>query len=66
MVVKPTDDNMHRFRILCLSWQGWQQRLQSNYFQSAFTTVQDAVCGTASATALLKVEGNIGVMIHVV
>ena len=29
------------------------------------TTVQDAVCGTASAT-LLKVEGNIRVMIKVV
>ena len=29
------------------------------------TTVQDAVCGIASATALLKVEGNMRVMTQV-
>jgi len=55
------------YRILYLSWQGWQQRSQikTTISRAPFHPVQDAVCGTASTTALLKVEGNIRVMTQV-
>ena len=66
MVVRPTDDNMHRLS----NSLPFMARMAATFTKQLFpeclsSTVQDAVCGTASAT-LLKVEGNIRVMIKVV
>ena len=65
MVVRPTDDNMHRLS----NPLPYMARMAAAFTEQLFperlsTTVQDAVCGKASAT-LLNVEGNIRVMILV-
>ena len=54
------------YRILYLSWQGWQQvsHAKQLFPEHLSTQYRMHVCGTASAT-LLKVEGNIRIMIQV-
>ena len=66
MVVRPTDDNMHRLS----NSLPFMARMAATFTKELFperlsTSVQDAICGKVSTT-ILKVEENIRMMIQVV